>query len=92
MDFRFTEEQQMMADTVRELLADLCQPADLRRLMQAGAARDEKRWAAIVELGLQGALVPEDSGGLGLKAADFVQIAEACGHAGRLGHSTSSSR
>ena len=82
MDFRFTEEQQMMADTVRELLADLCQPADLRRLMQAGAARDEKRWAAIVELGLQGALVPEDSGGLGLKAADFVQIAEACGHAG----------
>jgi alkylation response protein AidB-like acyl-CoA dehydrogenase len=81
MDFRFTDEQQMMAGTVRELLADLCQPADLRRLMQSGEARDKKRWAAIVEMGLQGALVPEERGGLGLAPADFVLIAEACGYA-----------
>lgn len=82
MDFRFTDEQQMMAETVRGLLADLCQPADLRRLMQSGAARDEKRWAALVEMGLAGALVTEDKGGLGLGAADFVLVAEACGYAG----------
>jgi alkylation response protein AidB-like acyl-CoA dehydrogenase len=81
MDFRFTDEQTMMAETVRGLLADLCQPADLRRLMQSGAARDEKRWGAIVELGLAGVLVPEDRGGLGLDAADFVLVAEACGYA-----------
>jgi len=82
MDFRFAEEQQMMAETVRGLLADLCQPADLRRLMQSGDARDDIRWSALVELGLQGALVLEDKGGLGLGAADVVLIAEACGHAG----------
>lgn len=82
MDFRFTDEQAMIADTVRALFADTCQPADLRRLMQSGQPRDELRWAALVELGLQGALVPEEQGGLGLSAADFVPVAEACGYAG----------
>jgi alkylation response protein AidB-like acyl-CoA dehydrogenase len=82
MDFRFTDEQQMTAEAVKGLLADLCQPADLRRLMQSGEARDERRWAAIAEMGLAGALVPEAKGGLGLKAADFVLVAEACGYAG----------
>jgi alkylation response protein AidB-like acyl-CoA dehydrogenase len=33
-------------------------------------------------MGLAGALVPEAMGGLGLKAADFVLVAEACGYAG----------
>jgi alkylation response protein AidB-like acyl-CoA dehydrogenase len=81
MDFRFTDEQNLMAETVRGLLADFCQPSDLRRLMQSGDARDEKRWSALVELGLAGVLVPEDKGGLGLGGADFVLVAEACGYA-----------
>lgn len=81
MDFRFTEEQEMMAEALRGLLSDLCRPADLRRLMAAGTARDEARWARIVEMGLSGALVPEEAGGLGLHPADFVLLAEASGAA-----------
>ncbi|MBN9061835.1 MAG: acyl-CoA dehydrogenase [Rhizobiales bacterium 65-9] len=81
MDFRFTDEQTMTAEAVRALLADRCQPQDLRRLMQAGESRDDSRWAAIVEMGLLGALAPESVGGLGLSEPDFVQIAEACGYA-----------
>lgn len=71
----------MTAGVVRDLLGDLCQPADLRRLMASGEARDEGRWSSIVEMGLAGALVPEIEGGLGLNAIDFVQVAEACGYA-----------
>jgi alkylation response protein AidB-like acyl-CoA dehydrogenase len=82
MDFRFTEEQLMMAEAMRGLLANLCRPDDLRRLMQSGGARDETRWAAIVDMGLAGALVPEEKGGLGLAPVDFVLIAETCGYAG----------
>jgi alkylation response protein AidB-like acyl-CoA dehydrogenase len=82
MDFRFTDEQKMTAEAVEGLLADLCQPADLRRLMELGEALDEKRWNALVEMGLQGALVAEEEGGLGLAPADFVLVAEACGRAG----------
>ena len=81
MDFRFTEEQQMMAGVLRDLLSDHCQPADLRRLMESDAVRDDARWALIADLGLAGVLVPEDAGGLGLAPVDFVQIAEACGYA-----------
>ncbi len=81
MDFRFTEEQEMTAGVLRDLLSDLCRPADLRRLMASGAPRDEERWARIVEMGLAGALVDEAAGGLGLKPVDFVQAAEACGYA-----------
>ena len=82
MDLRFSDEQQMTAEAVRGLLADLCQPSDLRRLMQSGDARDDARWQRLVEMGLQGALIPENQGGLGLSAADFVLVAEACGYAG----------
>lgn len=81
MDFRFTDEQKMTAEAVESLLTDLCQPADLRRLMASGEARDARRWNALVEMGLQGALVAEDEGGLGLKPVDFVLVAEACGRA-----------
>ena len=80
MDFTFTDEQRMIADTVRELLADRCTGADLRRLMESGEARDETRWTAIKEMGLTGLLVPESAGGLGLTEVDLVQVAEACGY------------
>lgn len=82
MDFRFTDEQKMTAEAVEGLLADLCQTTDLRRLMESGEALDQKRWNALVEMGLQGALVAEEEGGLGLAPADFVLVTEACGRAG----------
>ena len=82
MDFRFTEEQTMMAGVVRDLLEAECQASDLRRLMQAGCSRDGGRWSKIVDMGLLGALVPESAGGLGLSERDLVLIAEQCGYFG----------
>jgi len=82
MDFRFTEEQTMMAGVVRDLLEAECQASALRRLMESGRAHDDGRWSKIVELGLLGALVPELVGGLGLSERDLVLIAEQCGYFG----------
>lgn len=82
MDFRFTEEQAMMASVVRDLLEAECQASALRQLMGAGKSRDEGRWEKIQGLGLLGALVPEAAGGLGLAEIDLVQIAEHCGYFG----------
>ncbi|WP_425088608.1 acyl-CoA dehydrogenase family protein [Stappia sp.] len=81
MNFAFSEEQTMMADVVRELLARECGSAALRRQMSTACSFDRERWRKLLELGLSGVMVPEDAGGLGLGGADFVQIAEACGHA-----------
>ncbi len=80
MDFTFTEEQRMFADTARSVLADTCQAADLRRMMTSGAAREAARWNAIVETGLTLMLLPESAGGMGLGETDFALIAEAAGY------------
>lgn len=81
MDFTFSDEQVMAAGMVRDLLADHCTGADLRRLMAADAPRDPERWAALRDMGLTSLLVPEAAGGLGLGEVDLVLIAEACGYA-----------
>jgi alkylation response protein AidB-like acyl-CoA dehydrogenase len=81
MDFTFTEEQLMFAETAKTLLADTCTPAQLRELMAKGEARDQARWNAIVDTGLTLVLLPEAAGGLGLNETDFAPIAEAAGYA-----------
>jgi alkylation response protein AidB-like acyl-CoA dehydrogenase len=81
MDFTFSEEQQMFAETAKTLLADTCSPAQLRELMARGKPRDAARWAAIVETGLTLVMLPEAAGGLGLTETDFAPIAEAAGYA-----------
>ena len=89
MDFTFSEEQRMMAAAVRELLDDVCTPAQLRAA--AGPAEvgegtesggdDPARWARLAELGLPGMLAPESAGGMGLTDTDFVLVAEEAGRA-----------
>ena len=81
MDFTFSEEQLMFAETAKTLLADTCTPAQLRQQMDRGEARDEARWAAIVETGLTLVMLPEAVGGIGLSEVDFTPIAEAAGYA-----------
>lgn len=81
MDFAFSDEQQAIAEVVRNLLRAECTGAHLRRLMDSGHARDDARWRQILDLGLTGVMVPEARGGLGLDETDFVLIAQACGHA-----------
>jgi len=81
MDFRFTEEQLMIAETARKLFADTCTSARLRAMLAEGKARDAARWDRIVETGLAATLLPEAAGGLGLGEADFVLVAEAAGYA-----------
>jgi alkylation response protein AidB-like acyl-CoA dehydrogenase len=80
MDFTFSEEQRMMAASVRELLADVCAPVVLRR-WRRGDPDGTARWARYCELGLPGLLAPESAGGLGLSSIDFVLIAEEVGRA-----------
>jgi alkylation response protein AidB-like acyl-CoA dehydrogenase len=81
MDFRLTDEQEMLAETVSRLFADTCTGADLRRLLAENAARDAARWDAIAEMGLPGLMVPENMGGAGLGPVEMALVAIAAGHA-----------
>lgn len=80
MHFAFTEDQNAITDAVRTMLTETCTPADLRKLLESGAARDEARWLTIREMGLPGLLAPETAGGLGMGLIDLVGIAEAAGY------------
>jgi len=81
VDFTFSEEQRMMAASVRELLTDVCAPAVLRAVAEGRDPDGAARWARYHELGLPGLLAPETAGGLGLSSVDFVLIAEEIGRA-----------
>ncbi|RZF64739.1 acyl-CoA dehydrogenase [Sphingomonas populi] len=81
MDFRLSDEQQMLAEMVGQMLAETCTGADLRRLLDGGEPRDAARWEQIVALGLPGTMAPETAGGSGLGAVEMALIATACGYA-----------
>ncbi|NWK96092.1 acyl-CoA dehydrogenase [Sphingobium lactosutens] len=80
MDFTLNEEQLMFAETARTLFADSCTPDHWRRMMEAGTARDDARWASIVETGLTLVLLPESAGGIGLTETDFALITQEAGY------------
>lgn len=75
MDFAFNEEQQNLAETVGNVLADFPALAgpDLDR------AADIDVWNALADLGLFSLLVPEDDGGVGLSFVDCALAIEALG-------------
>ena len=80
MDFRFSDDQLTLIETVRDYLAGTHGPEVLRRL-DAGPNRDEAIWQGLVEMGLTGLVVPEAKGGLGLGMVDAAAIALECGRA-----------
>ncbi len=80
MDFRFTDDQLTLAESVRDYLAGTHGPEVLRRL-DAEGNRDPAIWQGLTEMGLTGLLVPEEHGGLGLGLVEAALIAAECGRA-----------
>lgn len=79
MEFRFTEEQAMIADTVQAFFAEHATSARTRAAM-AGEGIDRELWRALAqELGLAGIALPEVHGGAGLGMVEFAIVAEAAG-------------
>jgi alkylation response protein AidB-like acyl-CoA dehydrogenase len=72
MRFAFTDDQEMLATAVKELLVVECSP-DVVRSGAPGV------WDALAEQGVVDLLVAEDDGGLGLAPIDMVLIQEAAG-------------
>jgi len=80
MDYTVSDEQRMFAETARALFADSCGPDNWRRMMEAGVAHEDARWAQIVETGLTLIMLPESAGGIGLTEVDFAMIAQEAGY------------
>jgi acyl-CoA dehydrogenase len=81
MDFDLSDEQKMLADQVRGLLAERAPYDHLRKLIDAGAEWDEPLWRELAAMGFLGANIPEEYGGLGMSALDLGLIAQELGRA-----------
>jgi alkylation response protein AidB-like acyl-CoA dehydrogenase len=76
MDFALSEEQELLAATLRRFLEEECPVTRVRELVAKRPGQDGGTWKALCELGAAGLLVPEEQGGSGLTLLDAAVAAE----------------
>ncbi|WP_369378274.1 acyl-CoA dehydrogenase family protein [Streptomyces sp. cg36] len=81
MDADFTDEQQEIRRTLRDLLAKRCGPDDVKAAVRTAPGHDRALWRQLAaELGLPGLALPQEYGGVGCGP---TELALACEEAGR---------
>ncbi|MDY7037157.1 MAG: acyl-CoA dehydrogenase family protein [Thermodesulfobacteriota bacterium] len=75
MDFEFSEEQQIVRQSIASFMKKECSP-EYVRWCDENAEFPQKIWKGIVEMGLLGASIPEEYGGTGGDIVDQVVILE----------------
>lgn len=73
MDFIYTEEQRMLADSLRRLV-DQAWSFPQRRARQAAGTLDRQAWNALAELGVLGLTISQDHGGFGEVPASLLPV------------------
>jgi len=82
MDFNLSHEQQLLRDGLTKFLATRYDLEKSRSAAKTGAGWQPDIWRAFAdELGLLGAALPEDVGGIGGGPVEVMVIAEALGRA-----------
>src|SRR5215207_9155966 len=80
MNFDFTDDQQAIKRTAKELLAARFKPEHVRELAEAGSY-DDDAWKEMCELGWAGIFINEEHGGQGLGIVELVILMEELGYA-----------
>jgi alkylation response protein AidB-like acyl-CoA dehydrogenase len=80
MNFDFTEDQQEIKKTARDLLGSRSSLAKVREAAE-GKAYDPALWSELVELGWPGIAIAEEHGGQGLGAVELAILSEELGYA-----------
>jgi len=79
MDFGFSEEQEMLRQSVRQFLEAECPMTYVRQMMEDERGFSDDQWKKMAELGWTGLIVPEQYGGAGLNMVDMVVVLEEMG-------------
>jgi alkylation response protein AidB-like acyl-CoA dehydrogenase len=80
MNFDYSEEQQLLADSVRRFLAKEYE-FEARKKIVAGQGWSEQVWKHFAEMGILGLPLSPDYGGFGGGAVDLMSVMEAFGEA-----------
>lgn len=81
MDFSFTDEQQMLLDSTRRLLADEYSAQQRRQIISSPEGFSRSVWQQFSELGLLGLNIPAENGGLDGGAISTLLVCLAMGEA-----------
>lgn len=82
MDFGLSKEQELLRDSVTKFLANRYDLAESRKVATTGEGWHPGVWRAFAEdLGILGATLPEEVGGMGGGPVELMIVAEALGHA-----------
>jgi len=79
MDFNFTEEQQLLADTVRRFVREHYSFEARREILKSNEGWSRELWQQLAGLGLTALNVPEAHGGLGAGPVDTMLVMNAFG-------------
>ncbi|MDP1027618.1 acyl-CoA dehydrogenase [Sphingomonas sp. KR1UV-12] len=79
MDFAYSDEQQMLRDSVLRYGEEHWAAADRLKTLAAGPEMTKRRWAEMAELGWLMLPIAESDGGLGGSAADVMAVMEGVG-------------
>lgn len=79
MNLDFSDEQKQLRDQVRRFLMGNCPPAAVRAILEGGEAYDAKLYQGLADLGVLGAAIPEEYGGVGLGHLELCVVAEELG-------------
>jgi alkylation response protein AidB-like acyl-CoA dehydrogenase len=80
MNFDFTDDQQAIKRTAKDLLADRFKAEKVRELAES-ASYDDAHWKEISELGWPGIFIGEEHGGQGLTTVELIILMEELGYA-----------
>jgi alkylation response protein AidB-like acyl-CoA dehydrogenase len=91
VNFDITEEQQLLQETIAQLLENECPTTRLREIFEDETGHDPSLWKNLVEMGLAGLVIPEEYGGAGMELLDLALASETLAYGGApgpfLGHS-----
>jgi alkylation response protein AidB-like acyl-CoA dehydrogenase len=80
VNFDFSDDQQAIRRTAKDLLAERFKPEHVRELAESGSY-DEAAWSELAELGWPGIFIEEEYGGQGLGVVELVILMEELGYA-----------
>lgn len=80
MEFALSEDQRLLQDSLKGVLAGAASLDQIRKIAVGDTAAISALDAAFAEFGLASLLVPEDAGGLGLGLLDACLVQEALGY------------
>jgi len=79
MDFNFSEEQQLLAETVRRFVRENYSFESRRSILESAEGWSRDHWQQLAELGITAIGIPEQHGGLGASPVDTMLVMNALG-------------